>query len=199
MDDRRRHSRPRISGGARRQTGGVGRNRRRAGDHPLQPRHRGSLPCRSRLPTPRCWSPVVDHGDDATVLLTQRAGDAAQRIPGQIAFPGGAHRPGRCDAGGSGAARGRGGDRPRRPSSSRRSAGCPTTSPARAIISRRSSAIVRPGLPLTPQPGRGRGRFRGAALASSWTRPTTAREAASGRSRERISSRCPMATATSGV
>ena len=81
------------------------------GDHRLNPdlRH---LIVRPGLRDAAVLIGVVDHGDDATVLLTKRT-ETMRSHSGQIAFRR-AHRPDRCDAGGSGAARNPGGGRHRR-------------------------------------------------------------------------------------
>ena len=121
--------------------------------------------------------PVVDHGDEATVILTKRT-EKLRKHSGQVAFPGG--RIDRHDrlAGSRRAARDGRGDRPRRGAHRGRSAACRTMSPAAAIGSRRSSAIVRPGFELDDQRGRGRRRFRGAAALPDGSRATTRRTAA---------------------
>jgi 8-oxo-dGTP pyrophosphatase MutT (NUDIX family) len=57
------------------------------GDHRFNPQH-GTLIRRTDLRDAAVLVPVVDHGDEATVLLTKRA-EKLRNHSGQVAFPGG--------------------------------------------------------------------------------------------------------------
>lgn len=57
------------------------------GDHRFNPQH-PRLALQRELRNAAVLIPVVDHGDDATVILTKRA-EKLKNHPGQVAFPGG--------------------------------------------------------------------------------------------------------------
>jgi 8-oxo-dGTP pyrophosphatase MutT (NUDIX family) len=57
------------------------------GDHRFNPQHRGLIPW-AELRDAAVLIPVVDHGDEATVILTKRA-EKLRNHSGQVAFPGG--------------------------------------------------------------------------------------------------------------
>ena len=83
------------------------------GDHRFNPGHPRARSSATALRDAAVLIPVVDHGDEATVILTKRA-EKLRSHSGQVAFPGGRIDPDRRVAGSGGAARDRGGDRPRR-------------------------------------------------------------------------------------
>lgn len=62
------------------------------GDHRFNPQH-PRLALQRELRDAAVLIPVVDHGDDATVILTKRA-EKLKNHPGQVAFPGGTIDPG---------------------------------------------------------------------------------------------------------
>jgi 8-oxo-dGTP pyrophosphatase MutT (NUDIX family) len=67
--------------------GSVARGTNEFGDHRLNPDLHG-LFLRAKLREAAVLVPVVDHGRDASVILTQRT-EGLKAHPGQIAFPGG--------------------------------------------------------------------------------------------------------------